>query len=118
MTDEEKKAIDYLQLCYDISIIDNESLSKLGIALNLIEKQKNDYQSCMDYADSLNKDIGELLLKLEKQEKIINEMALYIAGCDTDEDICKKWKPNNSCEDNGISCKECLIEYFEKEVGE
>ena len=38
-SDEEKKAIDYLQFCYDIYTIDNESLSKLGIALNLIEKQ-------------------------------------------------------------------------------
>ena len=39
MSDEEKKAIDYLQLCYDLSTITNESLSKLGIVLNLIEKQ-------------------------------------------------------------------------------
>ncbi len=38
MNKEEKKAIDYLQFCYDISTIDIESLPKLGIALNLIDK--------------------------------------------------------------------------------
>ncbi len=44
LSDEEKKAIDYLQLCYDISTITNESLSKLGIVLNLIEKQSKEIE--------------------------------------------------------------------------
>ena len=42
MTDKEKKAIDYLQFCYDLSTIDNESLPKLATVLNLIEKQQKE----------------------------------------------------------------------------
>lgn len=48
MNDEEKKAIDYLQLCYDLSTITNESLSKLGIVLNLIEKQSKEIEELKD----------------------------------------------------------------------
>ena len=44
LSDEEKKAIDYLQLCYDLSTITNESLSKLGVVLNLIEKQSKEIE--------------------------------------------------------------------------
>ena len=44
LSDEEREAIDYLQLCYDLSTITNESLSKLGIILNLIEKQSKEIE--------------------------------------------------------------------------
>lgn len=74
MTEEEKKAIEHLKIVAKertIIPLDDE----IGIVLNLIEEQQENYQSCMDYADSLNRDIGELLLILEKKDKIINEMA-------------------------------------------
>jgi len=48
LSDEERKAIDYLQLCYDLSTITNESLSKLGIVLNLIEKQSKEIEELKD----------------------------------------------------------------------
>ena len=44
LSDEEKEAIDYLQLCYDLSTITDESLSKLGIVLNIIEKQSKEIE--------------------------------------------------------------------------
>ena len=44
-SEEEKKAIDYLQLCYDLSTIDNKSLPKLATVLNLIEKQQKEIKN-------------------------------------------------------------------------
>lgn len=44
ISDEERKAIDYLQLCYDLSTITNESLSKLCIVLNLIKRQSKEIE--------------------------------------------------------------------------
>ena len=81
MIDEEKKAIESLIEIREFANLSSyrdiktNQLNAIDVVLNLIEKQQENYQSCMDYADSLNKDIGELLLKLEKQDKIINEMA-------------------------------------------
>jgi hypothetical protein len=49
MSEEELKAIDYLQLCYDLSTIDNESLPKLATILNLIEKQYKKIEKAVDY---------------------------------------------------------------------
>ena len=118
MNDEEKKAVEFLNFYKDMcmnrelsnlehyeTINDGEFIYKnLETVLNLIEKQQENYQSCMDYADSLNKDIGELLLKLEKQDKIINEMAEYIN--DTQLEVGRYYKN-----------KQEVIEYFEKKVG-
>ena len=113
MTDEEKKAIEDLkeELNKPLEVPEDKfntfilcNIENVRIILNLIEKQENDYQSCMDYADSLNKDIGELLLKLEKQEKIINEMAKAIYRIDT-------------VGEYGFNL-ENIIEYFTKKVEE
>jgi len=63
LSDEERKAIDYLQLCYDLSTITNESLSKLGIVLNLIEKQ--------------SKEIEELK---KKNQNVSDRIEYYLVG--------------------------------------
>ena len=55
ISDEEKKAIDYLQLCYDLSTIDNESLPKLATILNLIEKQDKIVDLMVEYIVDLIK---------------------------------------------------------------
>lgn len=80
MSEEEKKAIDYLQLCYDLSTIDNKSLPKLATVLNLIEKQDKMIDlmaETMDldimYADE-DKDIQTMKEKIkEKYRKKVEE---------------------------------------------
>ncbi len=63
MSDEERKAIDYLQLCYDLSTITNESLSKLGIVLNLIEKQSKQIEELFAENQSLKYTNGNMIHK-------------------------------------------------------
>ena len=91
MNEEEKEAIDYLQLCYDISTIDNESIPKLGIVLNLIDRLQKENEelkednkalinSYFDTSNILNKRINclfELLqqegyLKFDNREQAID----------------------------------------------
>ena len=111
LSDEEKKAIDYLQLCYDLSTITNESLSKLGIVLNLIEKQSKEIE--------------------EAEQK---ERKAYIDGTNVAHELCnKKWKDKIKTkieeinkemlnEENSLElfyrkkyCKEVLQSLLEKE---
>ena len=68
MTDEEKKAIDYLQLCYDLSTITNESLSKLGVILNLIEKQSKEIEELKEK----NKPQPDCAEPVERTEEMVN----------------------------------------------
>lgn len=60
-----------------------------------------------------------LTVKLEKKEKIIDAMAKYIMYLDIDEDICMRNTTNTElCNEEYTNCKQCIIEYFEKKVGE
>ena len=56
-------------------------------------------------------------VELEKKDKMIDLMAEYISDLDIDEDICKKQSDNN-CDDinREVECKECIKQYFEREV--
>lgn len=58
-------------------------------------------------------------VELEKKDKMIDLMAEYISDLDIDEDICKKQSDNN-CDDinREVECKECIKQYFEKQVKE
>ena len=80
MTDKEKKAIDYLQLCYDLSTIDNKSLPKLATVLNLIEKQQKEIKIHKDNFEELSKDITQVLkdLGLSEETIIADEMVVEI----------------------------------------
>ena len=58
---------------------------------------------------------------INKQNKVIDEMANYIANWDVEEDICKKVeKPlcNNETSVPVSYCVECVKQYFEKKVEE
>ena len=70
LSDEERKAIDYLQLCYDLSTITNESLSKSGIVLNLIEKQTKEieeYKKQLDLDNECEIALNNKVMDLEKE---------------------------------------------------
>ena len=108
MSDEEKKAIEYLKQ-NDIAEIqyDNyglESIHRIGIdekyiILNLIEKQQ--------------KEIENLLQDYKQDEKIIQEMAEYIRNIKTDyeQDYCNI----ENCNYHKTNCSnKCIIDYFRK----
>ena len=59
--------------------------------------------------------INEYGNTIEEQRKIIQAMAEFIVNCDIDEDICQ-YMQDGDCGD-GLECKDCIIEYFENEVG-
>ena len=91
-SEEEKKAIDYLQLCYDLSTIDNESLPKLATVLNLIEKQQKE---------------------IKIQEDMIDEMVCELSTEGYLDDVCQMKQDNDECDD---CCNLCIKEYFRKKV--
>lgn len=65
--------------------------------------------------------IKTILQALEDKEKLINEMAAYIANLDIDEDICKKVKIQpciNKFEVSISCCIECIKKYFKENEGE
>lgn len=58
------------------------------------------------------KAIGNVLEELEKKDKVINEMANFIAGLDTDEEICKNIQCTDGENKRYKNCSDCIIEYF------
>lgn len=63
--------------------------------------------------------IETVLAELEKKDKIINEMAKYIARIDIEEDICMNNLANTElCNEECSNCVECIKEYFKKKVEE
>ena len=90
MNKEEKEAIEYL-------------------------KKYIEWETCGER--SLETDIETVLNLIQKQEKIIDKMAEYINELDIDEDICTKNVINPQlCNEEYSNCKECIKEYFKKEV--
>ena len=54
---------------------------------------------------------------LEKKDKIIDEMATYIATLDIEEDICVKVGKENGCDQMAYGeCEECIKKYFERKA--
>lgn len=59
--------------------------------------------------------IEKLQKENEVKDKVINEMAEYIASLDIDEDICKNIKCGEEHEEIN-KCVECVIKFFEKRI--
>ena len=83
---------------------------------NLIKKYISELEQSNEELDKENNRLEKIEFERDKQNKIIDEMAVEIASYDNDETFCKEVYPNNSCEGNGISCWECIKQYFEKKV--
>ena len=94
LSDEERKAIDYLQFCYDISTITNESLSKLGIVLNLIEKQSKEIEELKEENEKYkNPPFFDEENYISKEESEQKERKTYIKGTNDADELCnKKWE--------------------------
>ena len=63
-----------------------------------------------------NRAIETVLNLLEKNDKIIDEMATYIATLDIEEDICEKTKNEHCDKMNFGECEDCIKQYFENKV--
>jgi hypothetical protein len=80
-----------------------------------IEKLKETQDSYLK--DELDYAIEAVLKLIKKQEKIIDKMAEHIKDLDLDESICIENTINPQlCNDQLSNCKECIKEYFKKEV--
>lgn len=101
MNEEEKKVIERLKRI-DIKFF----LSGMNEQSNYI----------VDEANKVNNAIETALNLLEKKDKMIDEMATYIATLDIEEDICEKTKNEHCDKMNFGECEDCIKQYFERKV--
>ena len=118
--EEIEKAKEMLNKLKDYKVLSSSNFQEL-----LTEEEKDAIETLLHYIDQLEADNYELNNRLndyiendKKQNKIIDEMAIEIASSDNYDTFCKEVYPNNSCEDNGIPCWDCVKQYFEKKVEE
>lgn len=142
MTDEEKKAIDDLfsltHINGYINLYDQKKANiytsdlkrwqnSVKVLLNLIQTQQEEIEKKdalintmgaeFERLEDLEDNTDMLKLELQKKDKIIDEMAKYIASLDMEEDICVKNVANTElCNEEYSNCKECVKEYFINKV--
>lgn len=135
MTDEEKKAIEYVNniLDYELHYCEDEDVllltridkEQIKTILNLIQKHQKEIEELKTKYDKdthiLQNQLDVANADIIKKDKTINLMAILIANLDTDEDICKH-QVAEFCEGtDGVSldiCVKCIKQYFEKKVRE
>lgn len=99
MTDKQKEAIERLKTMKEN--IDNKYLKTrnsvaIETVLNLLQTQQ---------------------AEIEKKDKVIDEMAKYIASLDIEEDICVNTGRLGECDSMAFGeCENCLKQYFENKV--
>ena len=83
MSEEEKKAIEVVEFLIDrfenIEELKHDAKA-MKTVLNLIEKQQKEIKEKNETIDSLERDNGEYILEKEKQDKMIDYMADYMAS--------------------------------------
>ena len=100
---------------------ENKELKKKNDQLeNQIEAKEMEHKYDVNMIDEVKGEAVKLYKEIEKQNKIINEMALAIASYDIDEEICKN-QVMPLCDKNSLEvtvdvCVKCLKQYFEKKV--
>lgn len=95
------------------AVLKAQELENKNKELNwLLQKMLNKSKENCDVLTKINQEI-------QRENNIIDKMAEYIASDNIDEDVCRKvtnGKCYNNYEENS-NCKQCVIEYFKKEVG-
>ena len=137
MSEEEKKAIEIIEIIVDECKLENKRkgyegtyydgdtpipYKEYGIILNLItklQKEIQDYKYLYEQALDNTMKADKENIQLKKQ---INLMAEYIANRDNDEDICK-YQVAEWCEDeeDGVLievCRKCIKQYFKRKCEE
>lgn len=80
-----------------------------------IEKLKNQNKLASEEHEER---FNEFEAELEKKDKIIDEMATYIATLDIEEDICSKTENEHCDKMNFGECEDCIKQYFKNKVEE
>ena len=112
-TKEFKNLEEIISLCIkELYIGDRNIHATLGF------EELKELQNLLNKKSALEIHTQMLINQKREQEKIIDLMAEYISGTDTDEDICKKVGQKQLCDEYGENskCKECVIEYYEKKA--
>lgn len=116
MSEEEKKAIEYLKNMYWYADEDEEERF-VNIVLNLIQRLQKENKYIHSELDKQQEKINNYAKQIEKKDKIIDLMAEYINELDIDEDICSKNIINpDICNEQYSNCKACVKQYFERKV--
>ena len=121
MNDEEKRAIEYLRKYIHFETYGERSLdTDINTVLNLIEKQEKEIKKLKKQAELSAKARIELTesqdATIEKQEKVIDEMALHIASSAiVDDTVCMYIDCNNE-ECHSDTAVECTKQYFYRKV--
>lgn len=125
MSEEEKEIIERIKY-NDINLVQKQQteLEKLkNKNKELIRKLRNRVKE----VKKLNKyslyktEFSKLNKQLEKKDKIIDLMAMYIANLDIDEDICEYQKEKYCEDDIEVTldiCVKCIKQYFERKINE
>ena len=89
---------------------------------NLIKKYISELEISNKGLDQENNRLEKIELERDKQNKIINEMALAISSYDIDEEICKNLATpfcnNEPLRVTADVCARCVKQYFEEKVEE
>lgn len=128
MSEDEKEAIKYFEnkieatkgkYLYDFI---KKEIQPIAIILNLIEDQQNKIEKLKNQnklaSEEHGKRFDEFEVAIENKEKIIDEMAGYIATLDIEEDICSKTENEHCDKMNFGECEDCIKEYFKNKVEE
>lgn len=83
---------------------------------NMSEQELNDF--IFFALQEVEKENQKLKTELKKKDKMIDEMATYIATLDIEEDICEKTKNKHCDKMNFGECEDCIKQYFERKVEE
>ena len=91
MTNEQREAIEYLK---ESVLIYKNTIPKISEAietvLSMLKEKDKEIEKDRELKHRLCKEVNQMFAEVEKQDKIIDLMAEYIAGLDIDEDICKE----------------------------
>lgn len=87
LSDEEKKAIDYLKIYIERDVMyENRHYKQIEIILNLIEKQSKEIESLKEDKEIIKRKYEDLV---DENEKFLYDSAVYLMGKD---DTNSKWK--------------------------
>ena len=112
MTTEQREAIDRLDYLL--------KKGKYGVVGKMLLYE--DYYMLKNVLEVVENQEQKIIKQLEEnknKDRQIDLMAEYISNLDIDEDFCKEQADNNCYDINrGAKCKDCIKQYFEKQVEE
>lgn len=85
--------------------------------LSILNEKQKEFNKLRNTVNSYKGQFKRQQTEIEKKDKIIDEMATYIATLDIEEDICVKVGKENGCDQMAYGeCEECIKKYFERKA--